>query len=94
MFGPALYRFSTPTILSALATLVACGGGSAPELEDVGDQVIAVGSELVLPLRATDADGDTLEFAFSSDVPDLGDRASVTRTPCGPAATRRRSDGW
>ncbi len=90
MQGTAAYRLITPTLMSALATLVACGGGSAPELEDVGDQVVAVGSELVLPLRATDPDGDTIEFNFSSDVPDLADRASITRTPAGDGTFRWR----
>lgn len=80
----------TPTLLSALATLVACGGGSAPEIEDVGDQLVAVGSELVVQLRATDADGDTIEYSFSSDVPELGDRATVTRTPSGEGTFRWR----
>jgi hypothetical protein len=56
----------------------------------VGDQVVAVGSELVLQLRATDADGDTLDYSFSSDAPDLGDRASITRTPSGDGTFRWR----
>src|SRR5688572_14036882 len=90
MRGHAANGLSTLTLLSALATLVACGGGSAPELEDVGDQVVAVGSELVLQLRATDADGDTLAYGFSSDVPDLGDRATVSRTPSGDGTFRWR----
>ncbi len=85
------YPCSTATLLSAVATLVACGGGSAPEIEDVGDQVVAVGSELVLQLRATDADGDTLDFGFSStDLPELVDRATVTRTPAGDGTFRWR----
>ncbi|HUQ04903.1 MAG TPA: hypothetical protein VM261_20515 [Kofleriaceae bacterium] len=56
----------------------------------MGDQVVAVGSELVLQLRATDADGDTLEYGFASDVPDLGDRATVSRTPSGDGTFRWR----
>ncbi|MBZ0231982.1 MAG: hypothetical protein K8M05_06485 [Deltaproteobacteria bacterium] len=56
----------------------------------MGDQVVAVGSELVLQLRATDPDGDTLEYGFSADVPDLGDRATVTRTPSGDGTFRWR----
>lgn len=90
MRGHAAYRLSIPTLMSALATLVACGGGAAPELEDVGDQVVAVGSELVLQLRATDPDGDTLEYGFSADVPDIGSRASVSRTPSGDGTFRWR----
>lgn len=84
------HRILTPTLVSALATLVACGGGAAPEIEDPGDQLVAVGSELVLSLRATDPDGDTLEYSFSADVPDLGDRATVSRTPAGDGTFRWR----
>lgn len=86
----AARRLQTLTLVSALATAVACGGGSAPEIEDVGDQLVAVGSELVIPLRASDPDGDTLTYGFSSDVPDLGERAAVTLTPSGDGTFRWR----
>jgi hypothetical protein len=85
------YRLLTPTLVSALATLVACGGGGdAPEIEDVGDQLVAVGSELVLQLRATDPDGTAVEYGFTSDLPDLGDRATIARTPSGEGTFRWR----
>lgn len=84
------YRSLTPTLVSALATLVACGGGEAPAIEDVGDQLVAVGTELVLPLRATDPDGDAITFGFSSDLPDLGDRAVISPTPSGDGTFRWR----
>ena len=74
MRGYAAYGLSTLTLLSALATLVACGGGSAPELEDVGDQVVAVGSELVLQLRA--ALDEKLASTLSGAFPFLGERCN------------------
>lgn len=71
--------------MSLVATAVACGGGSAPELESIPDQVVAVGSELTIPLRATDPDGDKIAYSFHADVPDLGDRATVNPTAVGTA---------
>jgi hypothetical protein len=72
-----------PIALSLLATLVACGGGDAPVLDSIDDQIVAVGSELTLTLRATDPDGDAIHYSFHADVPGLGDRATITTTPAG-----------
>lgn len=83
-------RAAHPIALSLVATLVACGGGSAPELDTVGDQVVAVGSELTIALRATDADGDTIEYSFRADVPDLGERATVRPSAGGTGLFRWR----
>ncbi len=77
------------TVYSVLG-LVACGGGAAPELDAIDDQRVAVGQELTFELRATDADGDGLDFRFSSDVPDLGTRAVVTLAPSGNGVFRWR----
>ncbi len=72
-----------------VATLVACkGGGDAPEFDPVADQIAQVGVELSLPLVATDADGDELTFSFSSTIPDVQGRASLTRTPAGAGIWR------
>ena len=64
-----------PIALSLLATLVACGGGDAPVLDSIDDQIVAVGSELTLTLRATDPDGDAIHYSFHADVPGLSDEA-------------------
>jgi hypothetical protein len=84
-------RSSRPAIaLSLLATLVACGGGAAPVLDSIDDQIVAVGADLTLTLRATDPDGDALSYSFRSDVPDLGERASIATTPAGTGLFRWR----
>lgn len=74
----------------AAATLAACGGGEAPELAGIDDQRVAVGQELTFELRATDADGDALDYTFASDVPDLGTRAVITVAPSGNGVFRWR----
>lgn len=63
---------------------MACGpGGSDPVMRAVGDQLAAVNQELVIPLSATDADGDEVFYTFSSNVPDIYARAEVSRLPNG-----------
>lgn len=76
--------------IALVATLVACGGGAAPELAAIDDQRVAVGQELTFELVATDADGDALDFTFSADVPDLGTRATITKAPSGNGVFRWR----
>jgi len=76
--------------MSLLATVVACGGSTPPELDSIPDQVVAVGAELTIPLRATDADGDKISYGFHADVPDLGDRATVNPTAAGTGLFRWR----
>ena len=58
-----------------LATAVACGGGGAPELSGLADQVAQVGTELKIDLNGTDPDGDRLSYGFRT-ASDL-DRKSV-----------------
>ncbi len=80
-----------PTCLSLLvATVVACGGGAPPTVEDVSDQLVAVGDEVVIEIRGNDPDGDDLDYAYTADVPDLGDRASINPTPASTAMFRWR----
>jgi hypothetical protein len=70
-----------------VATAVACGGGAGPEFEDPCTDASAcspvVGIKFRLELRATDADGDDLSYDFETDVPDIENRASITRSPTG-----------
>lgn len=75
-------------VATVVATTVACGGGAAPELAALEDQEVAVGSELSLQLIGTDADGDELSYSFAADVPNIGERASVTRRPDGSGLFR------
>ena len=82
-------RLSTIVALAgSLATLVACGGGVAPVLSALEDQEVAVGTELVIELIGTDEDGDELFYSFAADVPDINDRATVTRRPDGAGMFR------
>lgn len=85
-----LARLATLTWLAlGVATVVACkGGGDAPEFESVDRQVVQVGVQLSLTLVATDADGDDLDFSFSSTIPDVQGRADLTRSPSGAAIWR------
>lgn len=79
----------TMTTVSALATQVACGGGSAPELEGLSDQVAQVGTEFKLDLNGTDPDGDRLSYDFkAADLEGLADRAQITVSPSGAGVFR------
>jgi hypothetical protein len=72
-----------------VATLVACrGGGEPPEIDPLGRQLAQVGVQLSLTLTATDADGDELTFRFASTIPDIQQRAQLTRSPSGAAIWR------
>ncbi|HUS32077.1 MAG TPA: Ig-like domain-containing protein, partial [Kofleriaceae bacterium] len=77
------------TTTSALATLVACGGGNAPELSGLSDQVAQVGTEFKLDLNGTDPDGDRLTYDFkAADLEGVKDRALVTVSPSGSGVFR------
>lgn len=80
----------TLTVLTCLATTVACGGGGAPALSGMEDQVAQVGVELTLDLYGTDPDGDRLSYGFraGSELMDLADRATVSVSPAGSGVFR------
>lgn len=79
----------TMTALSCLATAVACGGGGAPELSGLTDQVAQVGTELKIDLNATDPDGDQLSYSFKApDVENVNDHAQVSVSPSGAGVFR------
>jgi len=83
------YAILTMTSLTCLATAVACGGGGAPELAGLSDQVAQVGTELKVELLGTDPDGDQLSYAFrAADLADLSDRAQVSVSPSGNGVFR------
>jgi hypothetical protein len=66
-----------------LACLVAgCNSGAAPDIVGLSDQVAVVGTEFVLELEGTDADGDNLTYGVHADVP-LDGVATVSQTPAG-----------
>jgi hypothetical protein len=70
--------------VTCLASAVACGPGSPPVLSGLTDQVAQVGTELMVNLHATDADGDPLTYKFhSADLTDLDGHAQVTVSPSG-----------
>lgn len=79
----------TLTSIACLATAVACGGGAAPELSGLSDQVAQVGTELKLELSGTDPDGDQLSYSFkAADLENLEDRAQVSVSPSGNGVFR------
>jgi len=96
-----LLGVKTAVATAVVASAVACGpAGSAPSLDPLEDQVAVVGRELVVALRASDRDGDALEYSFSSAVPEIASRATVSKRPDGSGVFRWTpraadvSDGW
>jgi hypothetical protein len=62
-----------------LAIFVGCGNNHPPVLQPITDQTAAVGVELVIELRATDADGDTMSFDFDAPgIMDIKSRAQLS----------------
>lgn len=69
-----------------LAALAGCDeAGHPPRLADPGPQVAVVGQPLVVLVRASDPDGDALDYAFSSPTPGLDDAATLAPSPDGQA---------
>ena len=76
-------------LVSLLAVAAACGGGAAPELASIGDQVAQVGTELKIELDGSDPDGDKLTYNFhAADVTDLDGHAEVSVSPSGMGVFR------
>jgi hypothetical protein len=65
--SPAKLRTALPPL--ALAAALGCGANTAPILQPIPNQDAAVGLELAVIIRATDADGDSLSYSF--DAPEL-----------------------
>src|SRR5689334_7549360 len=61
--------------------LAACGGGGAPDILGLTDQVAVVGQLFALEIEGVDPDGDDLSYEVSSDLP--LDYATMTRRPSG-----------
>src|SRR5688572_28123681 len=67
----------------SLAIFVAACAGSAPVLDPIDDQVVAVGGELRLTLSASTNDGSRIGWAFNSNMPAARERAQLTERPDG-----------
>lgn len=79
----------TMTALTCLATTVACGGGGAPELSGLTDEVAQVGTEKQIMLNGTDPDGDQLSYRYrAADLMDLDGHANITVSPSGSGVFR------
>ncbi len=85
-------KSSSPYLCGSLLVMGSVGACSEdnrpPRLEAIDDQVVAVGAELVVNLRATDPDGDGIDYGFAAELDDLDDRASVALRPDGTAVFR------
>ncbi|MBA3395940.1 MAG: lamin tail domain-containing protein [Deltaproteobacteria bacterium] len=72
-----------------VAVMVAgCGGGAAPDLIGLVDQIAVVGHELVLELEGVDPDGDALTYSVKATDLELEGNATVTQTPGGRGVFR------
>lgn len=65
-----------------LSAASGCGSdddsNSAPELDPIAaDHQVAVGRELLIALRATDPEGDAIQFGYEVDLGDISDRAGI-----------------
>jgi hypothetical protein len=76
-------------ILCVSSAIAGCSEeGRAPRLEPIDDQVVAVGQELVINLRATDADGSRLEYGFEAPIESFAQRATISMRPDGSGVFR------
>lgn len=71
----------------AACALVGCGGGEAPDILGLTDQIAVVGQELVLELEGVDPDGDRLSYDVSADI-SIDGRATISQTPSGNGVFR------
>ena len=82
------------TLLSTAFAALSCGllacapSGGAPEFDALDDQVAAVGAELVLVVKATDPEGEKLVYSFSSEVPNILNKARISQLPNGASEFR------
>jgi hypothetical protein len=67
--------------------VLGCGGGGAPVIGGLADQVATVGSELVVQIDGSDPDGDDLTYGVKADI-SLQGRASMTQDPSGAGVFR------
>jgi hypothetical protein len=75
--------------LTCLATTVACGPTTPPELAGLSDQVAEVGTELDIALNGADHDGARLVYTFkAADVADIAGQAEITVSPDGTGEFR------
>jgi hypothetical protein len=72
----------------SVAALAACGpsGGSAPVLDPIENQTGAVGTELVIELRASDTEADSVDFSFHGEGPG-GEMDGANLRPYGDGST-------
>jgi hypothetical protein len=76
-------------ILCVSSAIAGCADeGRAPRLDPIDDQVVAVGQELVINLRATDPDGSKIEYAFEAPIEGLAERAMLSVRPDGTGVFR------
>ncbi|MCP4446266.1 MAG: hypothetical protein GY811_13115 [Myxococcales bacterium] len=76
-----------PVLLGLLASLLllACGSGAGPEIDGLEDRVAAVGSELVIEIRASNEGGGEINFAYESNASIASDRGGLAQRPGGSA---------
>ncbi len=80
--GILLARMRQSPLACVAFLLAACTSGAAPEIAGLADQVATVGSELVIEIDGTDADGGRLTYGVQTEV-SLQGRAMLTQSPSG-----------
>jgi hypothetical protein len=86
----------------SLLLIAACGNNRPPEIQPIGDQVAVVGVELSFEVRASDPDGNSLQFDFDAPgLPDIKTKATLTAFADGvaifrwtPTAADRNTQPW
>jgi len=75
------------TAFSLALGLAACSE-SGPAVEPIEDRLVAVGEDILIEVHATSPDGQKLGYAFTSNHPRLGDRATMSVRPDGTGLFR------
>jgi hypothetical protein len=85
-----VFRHFTPLFVLGAA---ACTVGG-PAIDPIDDQVVAVGDELYIEVHADSPEGRALTYAFSSNHPRLGDRATIALRPDGSGLFRWKTTAF
>jgi hypothetical protein len=84
----SFHSFNLAAVSLLLAAAAACSSETGPAVEPLEDRVVAVGEELLIEVHGTSLGGRKLSYAFTSNHPRLGDRATLAARPDGAGVFR------